>query len=646
MGHRMGHRMGQRIACLFVTLIFLCTVACAQGQTSPISTPEVWHAVYLDPPPGVAGYVVPIRIDDAGRVFGFIQQPGGIRRGYVWLPVPVAGQTAGAYDLGPITCADGWVAMNPDQVYVGTTLSTTWNGNDMVPLRAFAESLDPANGWPARTRIEPLGTEWDNLSGAGDISPDGMIVGWSQIDGQTPRPIRGFVWSREGRDVPNGPFFGCRELSPLSSFANSAARGINGFGFIVGTSESATEQPGIWYGCDSDGAATIWLNEQPFNLNIFVPQSHSGLMLRSANDINSSNQLVGVATDLQGNRHGVLLVPGAQGIFATSADELATLGQILSEEDLLIFPNDTLTDMFNRLLGEGPVQTEFPSDGRCLYVIWRGALGLDPSALAGWFDCDSGGETWAQFSQNPERYHKDFNPRCYGCSGSDPHNICCKPNGAPGWPARGTPADGFPPEANGIGPHGNNGGPGGQGADGTPQNPEGGDGGRGGNGYGSGTGGQGGNGGKGTADGSGGRGGSGGAGGVNEGSNGSWGGDGGLGGKGGAGSGIGGGGVGGDGGRGGNSNANGGGNGGDAGKGGASGGSPSTAASGPGKGGTGGDGGNAGPNRAGGNGGRGGDGGSSLGQGGDGGKGGSGTPRGNGGAGGTGMPSGTHGNFR
>lgn len=639
--------MGHRVACFWLGLALWTMAAIGQGQQSPISTPEVWHAVFLDPPAGLSGRVVPVRIDEAGRVYGWTLVSDGSKRGFLWLPVPAWGLSAGSHDLGPIDSdPEAAIAMNSRRMFAVTRSGNVGPNGAFVALRACVETFDGFGGWPDVAEIAPLDNVAMNQSVASDISDGGSLVGWSEIDPTTPsgdKPVRGFIWSPDGTRIPTH-FSGARQLPPVDLLKNSAARGINEYGYVVGSSFDVASERDIWTGTDVAGVASIWISEMGFDLNVFVPQSHAGLLLNTANDINGSNQIVGVATQLNGERRGVLLLPGAQGIFALSSDDLAALGELLSSEDLLLEPNNTLTDMLNRLLGDGPEQMPSPPEDGCLYYVLRGALGLNVSPFASFFDCEEGGETWAEFSRNPNRWHDKFNRSCRGCAGNDPKNPNY-PDGAPGWPARVT----APPEANGKGPYFPDGGPGGDGAPGAPGRPNGGNGGSGGEGDAAGNGGKGGNGGPADGDGTGGRGGPGGPGGQDDGTSGSSGGWGGQGGEGGKGSGIGGGGNGGAGGAGGDSNSRGGGIGGSGGNGGNSGGTPSTQASGPGNGGVGGDGGKAGPNRRGGDGGAGGNAGGTggnRGRGGDGGRPGQGTPSGNGGPGGTGLPGGTNGNFR
>ena len=149
--------------------------------------------------------------------------------------------------------------------------------------------------------------EGDEDSGAAAINADGVIVGTSgRLDADTAAIYTPFIYE-------NGAM---RAIVVQSSEAY--ATDINDAGAVVGimrTSGASASPYHAWI--YADGVLT--------NLNSLIPAG-SGLHLAYANAINNNGEIVGLAYDAQGQRHGFLLAPCSSSCEPPPPPPLPTLG--------------------------------------------------------------------------------------------------------------------------------------------------------------------------------------------------------------------------------------------------------------------------------------------------------------------------------
>src|SRR5688572_2903285 len=259
-------------------------------------------------------------VNGLGHAVGTSTLKNGLARAALWRNGSIIGLTP---ELPPYEGTSFASAINDHGQIVGAI-----DDDDSF----FYEGILFANG--TRTNLGGLG---GGSTRPADINNAGQIVGTSST------PAGGghaFLWQ-------NG---GMTDLGVLEGDQDSAASAINADGVIVGTSgrldmdSAAIYTPFIYeggvmraivvqsseaYATDINDAgivvgimrtggtsspyhAWIYADGVVTNLNSLIP-SGSGLHLAYANAINNNGEIVGLAYDAQGKRHGFLLTPGGSG---------------------------------------------------------------------------------------------------------------------------------------------------------------------------------------------------------------------------------------------------------------------------------------------------------------------------------------------
>jgi probable HAF family extracellular repeat protein len=166
--------------------------------------------------------------------------------------------------------------------------------------------------WEKTTGMQNLGTLGGSFAGAEMINDSGQVVGGSYLAGDN--QAHAFLWDGKMHDL--GALNGC-----------SWAFGVNSEKQVVGNwGENGCQQ-----------GAFLWENGGPMvDLNTLV-LSTGGLSVAGAIEINDRSEIVGSATDVNGNFYAMLLIPcdenhpGIQDCDYSLVDATATEAQLQSQ---------------------------------------------------------------------------------------------------------------------------------------------------------------------------------------------------------------------------------------------------------------------------------------------------------------------------
>jgi uncharacterized membrane protein len=199
---------------------------------------------------------------------------------------PVIWRKGHVYELSTIGGdADGTAfAINENgQIAGGSGSCAPFNFNNFLYLQ-FAHAVLWNNGKP--TDLGNLGGSLSNF--ALGINNRGDVVGASDL--KDDNAFNGFLWTKEkGHMDP---------LVPFGTDVLSVGLAINDDREVAGVSLNGTFQ----------SRATLWLHEEPHDLNTLIP-STSGLYLLLACGVNNSGEIIGLAVDSNGVFHGYLATP-------------------------------------------------------------------------------------------------------------------------------------------------------------------------------------------------------------------------------------------------------------------------------------------------------------------------------------------------
>ena len=162
------------------------------------------------------------------------------------------------------------------------------NAGQIVGTSSTAAGLGHAFLWENGVMTDLGVLEGDHDSSASAINANGVIVGTS---------------SRSDQNYEQRPFIyenGAMRAIPVQS-PEAYATDINDAGVVVGIMRTSGASSSPYH-------AWIYAGGVLYNLNSLVP-SGSGLHLAYANAINNNGEIVGLAYDAQGQRHGFLLTP-------------------------------------------------------------------------------------------------------------------------------------------------------------------------------------------------------------------------------------------------------------------------------------------------------------------------------------------------
>jgi probable HAF family extracellular repeat protein len=203
-------------------------------------------------------------INDAGHVAGFTRAPGNTG----WLLRDGVLTRVGTLPGGTQSAAFG---INQDDVVVGDA-----NLADPNVVHAFS--------WRAGAVTDLGALPGGTFSAASDVNAAGTAVGVSTFDGGTPFAGARHAVMFSGGRVTDLRFPREADGSRSTDFANA----INDQGTIVGTGAVLSiYKPRVTH-------AIRWRDGQAVDLNALIP-ADSGFVLKTANDINSTGQIVGAA---------------------------------------------------------------------------------------------------------------------------------------------------------------------------------------------------------------------------------------------------------------------------------------------------------------------------------------------------------------
>lgn len=217
-------------------------------------------------------------ISDDGLVAGWVRSSNGVVTPVTW-PDPVTITPLDMPDVKGARATSGVVTgVSPNGTITGYA---RWEDEDGKTVRQSAVIW----GADGVTRLEGLAERTGNVGTA--VNDSGVVVGYAPNDaGMTVATI----WM-DGEAT---------QLAPTQLTTESGALGINTIGSVVGYAETVNGPVGL-----------MWLNGEVINLNMLAPGS--GFAVIRATDINDLGAVSAIATDPDGIRHAVLLIPNAAG---------------------------------------------------------------------------------------------------------------------------------------------------------------------------------------------------------------------------------------------------------------------------------------------------------------------------------------------